>query len=206
MADLKPGEVRFGKPNKAFDAILTGRTGRLRSVLNVTGREVRDLYRSIVGVDTGNLKKSARVVPPVVMKVAKGEPRLVGKVTIGGMRVGGNPATRRNPRKYSGYPSGWWFNEDKNPNPGFEFFYAAYHEFGTKTSGGGAELTAKQKRRIQGLRALAADSAASPSERKLAASRADEIEAKAKGGGDRQVIKRGAHDLEKVVKMMAAKH
>jgi hypothetical protein len=185
--------IRVPSPNKALDAVLTGKTGNLQSVLLTESEKAKALYQATVGKKTGRLMQSAHAFVEM-REVVKGQHRLVGLVEVGGT-----------------LPVAKWYSK-RNPNPGKEFYYGVFHEFGnhyihTVTEGGGS-LSVGQKRRLEGLERLAVDRAASPSEKALARQRADDL--KAKMGPSRTKTTRvrkhpAAKDLEKVIREMSTR-
>lgn len=173
----------FLDPNPALNAILTGKTGTLRSFLLTNTERVQNLYQAKVAKKTGRLSASAHSYVEI-RAVVKGQNRLVGVMTVGGT-----------------LPAGVW-NSTKNPNPGKQFYYGVFHEFGTHSVSKAVDLSAGQQRRLEGLLRLASDRAASPAEKRLARQRAKELQAKSKTTRTR--VHPAAHDMKTIVREMGS--
>ncbi|OMC55374.1 hypothetical protein A5747_13355 [Mycobacterium sp. IS-836] len=171
------------RPNPALDAILTGKTGNLRNLLNAHAARGANLYKAKVRKKTGRLAASAQSFVEL-RRVIKGQPRLVGVILVGGL-----------------LPVSTW-NSPRNPNPGKEFYYGVFHEFGTHSVTPAQELSPAQSRRLDSLIRLSQDRAASPSERALARKHANALLSRQRGSRTR--VHPGARDLQTVVREMSA--
>lgn len=108
-------DVNIPDPNRALAAILTGATGNLRNLLSLQAEKGKLLFQGKVAKKTGRLSASA-TSGVSEREVIKGEPRLVGHITVGGE-----------------LPVNLW-RSPKNLNPGDEFFYGVLHEEGREVS------------------------------------------------------------------------
>lgn len=108
-------EINIPDPNKALAAILTGATGNLLGFLELQAQKGKLLFQGKVAKKTGRLGASAEAGVGM-REVVKGEPRLVGHITVGG-----------------DIPVDVW-HSPKNTNPGDEFFYGVLHEVGREVS------------------------------------------------------------------------
>jgi hypothetical protein len=180
-------DIKVPTPNPALNAILTGKTGTLRSFLDTHAARGANLYRAKVRKKTGRLAASATSFVEI-RKVKKGSARLVGVILVGGTL----PVSR--------------WNSPRNPNPGKQFYYGVFHEFGTHATDGHAaeRLSPAQERRLASLIRLSEDRAASPSEKALARKRADALLERQKGRVIRIRVHPAAKDLQKVVREMSA--
>lgn len=175
-------DFKIPDPNPALAALLTGEMGSLRTILVTQSERAQNLYRAKVAKKTGRLAASAHAYVEI-RKVFRGQDRLVGVVQVGGT-----------------LPVGIW-NSPRNPNPGGQFYYGLFHEFGTKTVFEAQGLSSSQGRLLAGLQALASDRAATPAEKRLARQHIKRLKSKL---SSRSVQNHpAALDLQAVVREMA---